>query len=165
MANLPTSPAAIWPAVPPSCSRRTLTWKVVVCLRAVDIHAKQNKAQEHPWSLKQGKKFPNKVVSLAQPVRSPHVLVRKYFRPKAHSYMVGRGFEILHAWDCLSQQFFIGITWLNIFLPSGRCIPLRQCPDQCLLYCKCSVNVSWLKKGKNERMNEWSSEPLIRVWI
>lgn len=57
----------------------------------------RTKGQEHSLSPKQGKIFPNKVGILAQPVRTPYVLVRKYFRPKAHSRVVEWGFEILHA--------------------------------------------------------------------
>lgn len=61
-------------------------------------------------SLKEGKIFSHDVIGPAQAVWTPYILVRKYSMPKAHSYAAEWSFDILHARDCISQQFFVGIT-------------------------------------------------------
>lgn len=91
---------------------------------------------------------------------------KEVFQAPGSSYAVELGFERLQVWGCHSQHFFIGITWLNVFLPSGLCVPQGQWPGQCLMYSECSVNASWLKKGKNEGwVSEAVNRSLIRGWI
>ena len=56
-------------------------------------------------SLKQGKRFPHKVTSPEQDVRTLRFLVRKYFSPNTHSYVAYRESK-----GCVSESSFYDIN-------------------------------------------------------
>lgn len=57
-----------------------------------------------------GKKiFPHEVTSPAQAVRILHLLVRKYSKPKAHSYVAKRGLK-----DCMHETAFLNMANIHV---------------------------------------------------
>lgn len=65
---------------------------------------KQNKGTHIESEI--GKKiFPHEVTSPAQAVRILHLLVRKYSKPKAHSYVAKRGLK-----DCMHETAFLNMA-------------------------------------------------------
>ena len=69
-------------------------------------------------SLKQGKIFPHKVISLAYTVWALYLLVRKCFRPKTHSY-VARGH-----WKTVYMRSLFLTHFMKTFLAPGLCVLL-----------------------------------------
>lgn len=137
--------------------RRAVTYMYPSLLQQKDPNLKAGGVPEGHWctclsrarghSLSKNRPIlPYKVLSLAQAVWAPYYPFQAWGPVLCSRVGVGNTARV----DCLSQQFCIEITWLCVFLPIRLWVPQGHWSDQCMLCSTSSLNVSWLKKGKEE---------------